>query len=85
MNVLRRVSNSLHIGALAAIQRTVPRWPEAWLHLAQRKRLQAMVTHAAETVPYYRRTRLRRVRVIGVAGSLGKTTAAHAITVDPGD
>jgi hypothetical protein len=56
LNRWRRAHNTLRIGALAMVQRTVPRWPAAWIERAQRKRLHAIVAHACATVPFYRRT-----------------------------
>ncbi|MGA2261616.1 MAG: hypothetical protein ABSH28_09285 [Acidobacteriota bacterium] len=56
MNWWRRAYNTLRIGTLAMVQRTLPEWPEEWIVRAQRRRIQAMVAHAYATVPFYRRT-----------------------------
>ena len=51
----RRLLNSGRVGALAAVERRIPYWPIERVERLQRYRLRAIVRHAYETVPYYRR------------------------------
>ena len=53
-DVRRRVAATAHLGALAAVDATVPRWPDAWIERAQRRRVRAIVQHAYASVPFYR-------------------------------
>ena len=52
----RRLINTGHMAALAVVERRVPFWPLERIQQRQDRRLQSIVRHAYETVPYYRRT-----------------------------
>ncbi len=52
----RRLFNTGHLAALAVVEHRVPYWPEERLQRLQSRRLQAIIRHAYESVPYYRRT-----------------------------
>jgi len=51
----RRLLNTGYLGALAAVERRIPYWPSERVERLQRRRLRAIVRHAYETVPFYRR------------------------------
>jgi phenylacetate-CoA ligase len=44
------------MAALAAVERRIPYWPMERIQRLQSRRVQSIVRHAYETVPYYRRT-----------------------------
>src|SRR5215218_3065262 len=52
----KRLVNTGHMAALAAVERRIPFWPLERIERLQCRRLQSIVRHAYETVPYYRRT-----------------------------
>jgi phenylacetate-CoA ligase len=54
MSRARRGLMSARLLALAAVERTVPRWPAAWITAAQNRRVRSIVQHAYATVPFYR-------------------------------
>lgn len=55
MNRLRRAVNTGYVAALAWRERRIPYWPLQRIEALQRRRLQAIVRYAYETVPFYRR------------------------------
>lgn len=52
----KRLLNTGHMAALATVERRVPYWSLERIERRQSNRVQAIVRHAYETVPYYRRT-----------------------------
>ncbi len=52
----KRLVNTGHMAALAAVERRIPYWSLERIERLQSRRLQSIVRHAYETVPYYRRT-----------------------------
>ncbi len=52
----KRLLNTGHMTALAAVERRVPYWSLDRIHRRQSRRVQSIVRHAYESVPYYRRT-----------------------------
>lgn len=52
----KRLVNTGHMAALAAVERRIPYWPVERVERLQSRRVQSIVRHAYETVPYYRRT-----------------------------
>lgn len=55
MSWARRLLNTAYVGARARIERGVPFWPPERIEWLQRRRVRAMVRHAYDTVPFYRR------------------------------
>ena len=56
----RRVANTLQIAALGRVERRVPFLPTPIVERLQRRRVEATVKHAYETVPFYRRAMTER-------------------------
>src|SRR5215218_6963214 len=52
----RRLLSTGQLVALSAVEPRIPYWPADRIHHSQSRRVQAIVKHAYETVPYYRRT-----------------------------
>jgi phenylacetate-CoA ligase len=51
-----RVANAAVVAAVALRERAIPYWPIDAIQTLQRRRIGAMVVHAYETVPFYRKT-----------------------------
>jgi len=54
MNALRRLVNTARVGARWLVDSRVPYWPAEKIERRQNRRVQTIIQHAYDTVPYYR-------------------------------
>jgi phenylacetate-CoA ligase len=55
MNWIKRLLNSGYLTARSRVERTIPFWPLERIERLQRYRLRAIIRHAYDTVPFYRK------------------------------